>query len=332
MSVKVINIEDANIDNSSHTIISVCGNYVTTKTLSKYSKECRIRKIDANHYINKSTGQIKEFNHDTTKRVDNAENLKKTFRRIKDIINTNVTKENIHLVKFLTLTFRKKQTDPYDAYNEFKKFWGRFITYLKSHNYDIPDYISVIEPQRSGSFHFHIILLFKYRNPFIPNKELEELWQNGFTSIKDVDGNIDNLGRYLVAYMTDIVVNDDNSNKEEIIVSDDIKSKKVLKGERLKYYPKGMRILRYSKGLKKPEQIHTDYETAMRFLENNDDYEKDYECAIDFENSSYNNTMVKKQFNKKVDGITTFEVLKDFGVFEAKSIKNNNWHDSGYIE
>lgn len=96
--------------------------------------------------------------------------------------------------KFFTLTFSKNETDLNYCNAKFKKF----IKVLKS-KYKIKNfkYLAVIEFQKRGAIHYHIIC----NLPYVPQKDLQELWGNGFVWINCIK-NIDNLGAYVVKYMT----------------------------------------------------------------------------------------------------------------------------------
>ena len=63
MSVKKVNIEDVDINDESHTTITITGDSLTTRTLEKYNEECPIKKLDAWRYKVKATGQVKHYNH-----------------------------------------------------------------------------------------------------------------------------------------------------------------------------------------------------------------------------------------------------------------------------
>lgn len=58
-------------------------------------------------------------------------------------------------------------------------------------------YLAVIEFQERGAIHYHIIC----NLPYVPHKELQELWGNGIVWINCIQ-NADNVGAYVVKYMT----------------------------------------------------------------------------------------------------------------------------------
>ena len=81
-----------------------------------------------------------------------------------------------------------------------------FIQRLRSHYWNRRiEYIAVAEPQRSGAWHMHVILIFSKTAPFIPNTKLrEKYWRKGFVDIQKIDENCDNLGAYFSAYLANI--------------------------------------------------------------------------------------------------------------------------------
>lgn len=84
-------------------------------------------------------------------------------------------------------------------------------------------------------WHFHIIYIFPSTRPYISNADIQRLWGLGFTSTKAVRS--DNFGQYLGAYLSNVQVEDSKNPK----------NKKIIKGERLKYYLSGSRIYRLSR-------------------------------------------------------------------------------------
>ena len=133
-----------------------------------------------------------------------------------------------------------------------------FIQRLRSHYWNRRiEYIAVAEPQGSGAWHMHVILIFSKTAPFIPNIELrEKYWRKGFVDIQKIDENCDNLGAYFSAYLANIEYKEGDplDPDDEIIDSLDGKGrgKKYIKGGRLKFYPPKFNLYRISKGIKPP--------------------------------------------------------------------------------
>lgn len=96
--------------------------------------------------------------------------------------------------KFLTLTFAENMTDIEECNYLFKKFIKRLKWNYKLQNLK---YLAVIEFQERGAVHYHVLL----NIPYIPHKELQELWGNGFVFVNAIK-HVDNLGAYILKYMT----------------------------------------------------------------------------------------------------------------------------------
>lgn len=84
---------------------------------------------------------------------------------------------------------------------------------------------------------------------YIDNKTLEKIWSNGFTKTKLLR-TTDKIGNYLISYLSNLKLDDDTD--------------KTIKGARLHYYPRGIRIYRRSNGIEDPVEL-TD--TKIRILD-----------------------------------------------------------------
>lgn len=130
---------------------------------------------------------------------------------------------------FLTLTYENHITDIVFSDDEFKKAIKRF-----RYNLTEPDmkYLAVRELTKKGRIHYHILVNSRlglpplpdgygrykgqngrtYNNPiahqyemdFVRQKEDEMtgIWGHGFVDVKPMYGEVDNIGAYLVKYMT----------------------------------------------------------------------------------------------------------------------------------
>lgn len=96
--------------------------------------------------------------------------------------------------KFLTLTFADNMTDIKECNLLFKNFIKRL-----KYTYDLKDlkYLAVIEFQKRGAVHYHVLL----NIPYIPQKELQDVWGNGFVFINAIE-HVDNIGAYVLKYIT----------------------------------------------------------------------------------------------------------------------------------
>lgn len=95
--------------------------------------------------------------------------------------------------KFLTLTFSENKTDIQECNLLFKAF----IRKLKNKYNNNLKYLAVIEFQKRGAVHYHVLLTI----PYVPQNELQELWGNGFVFINAIE-HVDNIGAYILKYIT----------------------------------------------------------------------------------------------------------------------------------
>lgn len=103
---------------------------------------------------------------------------------------------------FITLTYAENMQDIEKADNDFKKFIQRFKYRFKDLKY-----IAVREFQKRGAIHFHMIC--NWKKVFENEEQIKEcerwfaenIWRHGFVDIKVMDG-VDNVGAYLIKYMT----------------------------------------------------------------------------------------------------------------------------------
>lgn len=197
------------------------------------------RKISRNEMLNVVTGEIIDCKVSST-REDNQVSLRRTIKRLRDLINCNFFGDDNEL--FITLTYRENMSDYKRLYKDFDKFYKK----LKRRYKDIEfRYISVIEPQERGAWHLHVLLKgLNVESLYIPNDEvIARLWGHGFTKTERLKG-VDNVGAYLSAYLTDLI--DEKGRKK--------------KGARLYLYPSGLNIYRCSRNCRRPIERWVKYE------------------------------------------------------------------------
>lgn len=120
------------------------------------------------------------------------ENQKKKASRARRNVRMTAN-SNPDLDKFLTLTYKDNVTDIDRARKDFDRFLKRLKHYLCK---DLK-YIVVIEFQKRGAIHFHLLC----NLPFVNVDELAQIWGFGFVRINRID-NVDNVGAYITKYMT----------------------------------------------------------------------------------------------------------------------------------
>lgn len=255
--------------------VTTMGNVIEVQMMQKKNHDSVILNVDKDHYCDKRTGEILKKNH-IEHRGQDEKSLRKTFAKVRAIVNTNVTDPQKCLWCAFTYSQEDKtpMTDIKRLHGDFKRFWMRFKRFCTKYDYGVPEYISIAEPQGTGSWHLHVIFVWDKKAPFIPNEPntpcapwipkvfMSELWGQGFTSTKKID-NCDNIGAYLSAYLGDMPLDEAQENgvltpnctvetKKYLDSDGTLKEKKFIKGGRLYLYPPGMNILRTSKGIKQP--------------------------------------------------------------------------------
>jgi hypothetical protein len=118
---------------------------------------------------------------------------------IRRLVNTNFGEGDI----FLTLTFKDNIGDLERANKEFKKFVQRVKRRQESFKY-----IAVIEFQKRGAVHYHLVCNLRVDwgdrlEREAKEREIAKLWGQGFVDIEKVRSlvGVDNVGAYLVKYL-----------------------------------------------------------------------------------------------------------------------------------
>lgn len=204
-----------------------------------------IRKIDANHYVDQN-GETHEYNK-SDNRSDNLVSIKRTMKKLRRIICHNFKGGQSEL--WITLTYAENMQDTQQVYNDFKilmKALRRKLGKL--------EYVNVLEPQRRGAWHMHVMLKTDDGRPlYIENNQLATMWGKGFVKVKRLKHS-DNVSAYLMAYLSDLELQPDDKALHNVHLVD---GKKIEKGRRLTMYPSGMNIYRTSRGIIKPKQVKT---------------------------------------------------------------------------
>lgn len=297
--------------------LKVCGNVAEVRFMKHKNGEAHIRKLNKETYLDKQTGEIKEFSRSES-RAQNVNSLRQTFNKMRDVINFNFTGKPNELM--VTLTYRENMTDLVRLEKDFDRFMKALRRYAKKNlEHGHLEYISAREPQERGAWHLHLLLKFPEMNTvFIPHKDIEKLWEQGFVYVKRI-GKITNIGAYLTSYLTNMVIPDDvrtdrNAPEEDIEYLKDVlarpgadgqitetrwDNKRVVKGARLVLYPVGMNIFTKSRGIKYPKTQRIIYEDLKDygFAPENLTYRSAVEVSA--EDRVFKNVIVKEQYTKK---------------------------------
>ena len=218
------------------------GNVIDLREYEKLNHQMNITRINEESYFVNSTGEVKDYSKMET-RADNVQTVAKTMDTIGAIINANFNAGPD--CAWMTLTYGgEPMRDSQKLYKDRKEFMKRIGRQFPKYK-DNLEYMSVVEPQASGSFHTHELWKTKDGTRlFIPHKHLYRIWNDvvgsGGVNVQRLTKS-DNIGAYLRAYLCNLP--DESGGK----------TKAGQKGSRLPLYPAKMNIYRCSKGIIVPK-------------------------------------------------------------------------------
>lgn len=295
------------VDSYKPVILKSMGNVQEIIITDSINRNATVIPLSKDDYVVVATGEVKKVEYHAEDRTENLRNLEKSMRALSDIINANISPENAHCCRFITLTYKENMQNPEQLYNDFRNFNKRFKRYMKKQHYHY-EYIVTVEPQERGALHLHCIYIYGEKAPYIDNSKLAEIWGLGFVSVKAIDKNLDNIGKYLTAYLADLPI-DNNADISTDVLGGSIKeitngnnTKRIIKGARLKLLPVGIRLFRYSRGIKKPIVYETTYNEAVKTLSDNG-YSKVTEYAVEISDTERNfkNRYIKQTYKKHIN-------------------------------
>ena len=266
--------------------VTISGKVIDITYSQKRSRGGHIKTLSKDLYMD-SEGIVYEFKHNNT-RADDLDNVRKSMAYARCVINANCM--HPERLRWLTLTYAENMQDVQRLYVDLK----RFIVKMRKF-YGHFEYIAAVEPQGRGAWHCHCIMIFPDVAPFLENRQVADLWGQGFINVKAV-ADVDNIGAYLSAYMADVEV-EAGAEATGAIVERTVEGqiKRFIKGARLSMYPKGIHIYRYSRGLKKPETIVCRYDKALTIAEELGT-SKHYEALSSIVSDDFYNLIKKEQW------------------------------------
>lgn len=197
--------------------------------------EARITRVNDDFYYVHSTEEFRPYNHgETGTKKDHERSVKRAFNQLKKLINCNY--DTPESVRFFTLTYAENMQDN----SRISDDWRQFVKRCRR-RYGRFRYVYVKEKQGRGAWHLHGFFFFDGPAPYLDNVEVRAMWGQGFVKIEAVRGDVNNLGNYLCAYLTD----DKETGK---------------KGARLLNYEAGVRLYNCSRDVRRPVQRVISYE------------------------------------------------------------------------
>lgn len=268
------------------------GHIVEVQYMKRCNNKATILKLNKNEYIDLSSGELKEYEH-MEHRGQSKNSLYQTFKKLRYLINNNFMGNENEL--FVTLTYAENMTCAKRLYADFDKFMKRLRYRYK--NKSTIDYISVVEPQSRGAWHCHVLMRFNELDSiYIANSSLRTLWGHGFVRVNRIN-NIDNIGAYLTAYLTDIELTEETiCCLQPGMRIKDVMGKRYIKGGRVHMYPAGMNLYRRSRGIKSPKREKMSYKDAKRVVRaTKPHYSKMYSIV----DNDFENVIICEQYNFK---------------------------------
>lgn len=291
------------IPENSYVRLSIQGyNYFEVLKMAKQPKAtvCKLNKFE---YVKLSTGECKKYSEaKLNSPIKDPNNLRKTFKKLREYIRTNFFGNPNEL--FVTITYRENMQDPKRLMKDFEKFMKKLKYHYKELKFE---YIVIAEPQERGAWHIHMLLkAVNTKEKLVLDYNLLRAlwgWQKGSVHCEPIKENVTELGAYFVAYFTNLVVNEDKEKPN------DTTNKKIIKGGRLSMYPKNFKFFRTSRGIKKPKEITTKYNTLKKMglektFEQAFSIDETYEIEVDGkkEEVSRNINKIQKEVWRKPKG------------------------------
>ncbi len=233
-NVKVVsyknNDEEVKIKNS----VSISGTYY----LGRYAR------INSTQYVDKQTGEIKDYNI-SDKRAKCS--IRKSMKKLDDLIKNNFNGNRNEI--FLTLTYERAEV----VFDNAVKDLENFVKKLKKEFQDL-EYIAVIENQRvRKSWHIHLLIKdIKHKILYIHQDELARIWNKGHVSVSRITDR-------------DIKKNINNALDNKMSPINKISSY-MSKCESKEDIPKGKKMYYKSRGIVAPEIREMTYKEAVDLM------------------------------------------------------------------
>lgn len=178
-------------------------------------------------FIDFETGEVlTEEEYKLKNRQRHAHEVRRNVRRLA-LANFD------HRSKFVTMTFRENLQDIEEANRCFKAFIRNVNAILKKDGRDRLKYLAVIEFQKRGAIHYHMLCDLPSSMRY---KTLIDCWRRatkdygGSVRVEKID-HVDNVGAYIVKYMTKDNVDMRLAGKKSYQTSRNLKRPRELVGD-----------------------------------------------------------------------------------------------------
>lgn len=227
----------------------VAGNMMKIKGCTKTPIINSVR-ISATQYMNRTTGEIKDYKQSTPK---SSRNLNRQFESLAYLIASNF--KGNHTEVHIILTYSNGEKDRDIVGRDLKAFIKR-LKYRYRSEYATLEYIAIYEQHDSGAWHVHLLL--KAANTlFIPFDELRIIWGHGQVHIKK-NHICDRNPYYFSVFTEQVAVMDKDGNR--------MNRTHGKKARRLVHYPHGKKLYSKSTGIAKPIQGSVVYKDLSEWI------------------------------------------------------------------
>lgn len=229
---------------------TIAGGVVTIVASTNLGRMPSTVRLSADDYIRLDTGEVLPVTRKAASRADHADSLRRSMTALRDVINANFVGEARRSQAWLTLTYRECVRDTQRVADDFEAF----IRWLRARVRARVEYIAVIEPQRRGAWHLHVLLLRPDGDPlYVPQADLLAAWRRVAARKTPPDLLRDSLGRSLSAGGLHVHSLADGGDNIGAYLSAYLCDEAGSKGSRLSLYPPGVQYYRCSRGIKRPE-------------------------------------------------------------------------------
>lgn len=228
----------------------IAGGVVTVIATTNTGRAPSTVRLGSDEYIRLSTGEVLPVTRKAESRADHGDSLRRSMTNLRDIINANFDGEARCSQSWLTLTYRECVRDTQRVADDFEAF----IRWLRARVGARVEYIAVIEPQRRGAWHLHVLLLRPDGGSlYVPQADMLDAWRRFAARKTPPDLLRDSLGRSLSAGGLHVHSLADGGDNVGAYLSAYLTDEDGSKGARLSLYPPGVQYYRCSRGIKRPE-------------------------------------------------------------------------------
>ena len=259
--------ENYNLPKESKVQVVDCGNKIIIKHSWRNSNNLKkyIRK-DKNHYMDIDTGEIMEYSKNSPYKT--KKEIVKAMKYLRELIQANF-KGNFNEL-FITVTCRNEVTD----IRKIKRYAKYFIKKLKKKYPEKQfEYIYKFERQENQNWHIHFLIKdIKNKQLYIPNENIETIWNRGFTKTQRVyDGS--STEERLLTQEDEELLSEEDATTNEALKSIKATGKSVIanymsKTSQLNDFPRGERIYVKSQGIIPPHKTNMKYKDAIDKIRN----------------------------------------------------------------